>query len=328
MKTRCLGAVLFLLAPLIASAEVRRVADMNTRQILALDRARTAVILVGGILEEHGPYLPSYTDGYLNERLAQALAERIAERPGWTSVLFPTLPLGQGAANIIGGHHTFPGSYDVRSATLRAVYMDLADDLGEQGFRWIFVVDGHGSPNSNRALNQASDYFRDVHGGRMVHLFGMMPLRTCCGQPANAAMSEAQKAEDGFTVHAGAGEHSDTLFVTPHLVDPGYKAAAPVTGRTFADLVKLASAKDWPGYFGSPRAASAAPGAQGYRVTVEALSATVFRILDGWDPKGEPRYEDVISRDPAVRAVNDGADTEDARREKRQRDWMNRMEIR
>jgi creatinine amidohydrolase/Fe(II)-dependent formamide hydrolase-like protein len=39
-----------------------RVAELNTEQIRALDRARTAVILPGGILEEHGPYLPSYTD--------------------------------------------------------------------------------------------------------------------------------------------------------------------------------------------------------------------------------------------------------------------------
>ena len=59
---------------------------------------------------------------------------------------------GQGGANVIGGKHSFPGSYNVRSETLRAVYMDLADAFGAQGFRWILVVDDHGSPNHNRAL--------------------------------------------------------------------------------------------------------------------------------------------------------------------------------
>ena len=29
-------------------------------------------------------------------------------------------------------------------ATLRAVYMDLANELGEQGFRWVFLVHNHG----------------------------------------------------------------------------------------------------------------------------------------------------------------------------------------
>jgi len=41
-------------------AQVLQVAELNTAQIRALDLARTAVILPGGILEEHGPYLPSY----------------------------------------------------------------------------------------------------------------------------------------------------------------------------------------------------------------------------------------------------------------------------
>ena len=51
----------------LAHAQVHRMAELNTAQIRALDRQRTAVILPGGILEEHGPYLPSYTDGYYNE---------------------------------------------------------------------------------------------------------------------------------------------------------------------------------------------------------------------------------------------------------------------
>jgi creatinine amidohydrolase/Fe(II)-dependent formamide hydrolase-like protein len=48
----------------------------------------------GGILEEHGPYLPSYADGYVNERVATALGDAIAKRPGWKVLLFPPIPLG------------------------------------------------------------------------------------------------------------------------------------------------------------------------------------------------------------------------------------------
>jgi len=58
-------------------------------------------------------------------------------------------------------------------ATLRAIYMDLASELGDQGFRWIFLVHNHGAPNHHQALNQASDYFHDTYGGTMVHLFGL-----------------------------------------------------------------------------------------------------------------------------------------------------------
>jgi hypothetical protein len=36
-----------------------RLAELNIDQIRTLDRQRTVILLPGGILEEHGPYLPS-----------------------------------------------------------------------------------------------------------------------------------------------------------------------------------------------------------------------------------------------------------------------------
>ena len=75
-----------------AAAQVYALADMNTRQIQALDRQRTVVLIPGGILEEHGPYLPSYTDGYAVEAYTRALATAIVARPGWTVVVFPQGP--------------------------------------------------------------------------------------------------------------------------------------------------------------------------------------------------------------------------------------------
>jgi hypothetical protein len=41
--------------------------------------------------------------------------------------------------------------------------MDLADELGEQGLRWAFIVNGHGAPRRNRALDEVEDYFRDTY---------------------------------------------------------------------------------------------------------------------------------------------------------------------
>ena len=52
-----------------AAGQVLHVAEMNTGQIRELDRTKTVVLLTGGILEEHGPYLPAHTDGILSERL-------------------------------------------------------------------------------------------------------------------------------------------------------------------------------------------------------------------------------------------------------------------
>ena len=57
-----LAAMMFLSQQV--AAQILRIAEMNTRQIQALNLQKTVVLIPGGILEEHGPYLPSYTDGY------------------------------------------------------------------------------------------------------------------------------------------------------------------------------------------------------------------------------------------------------------------------
>ena len=137
-----------------AFAQIYHVKEMNTEQIKALDREKTVVLLPGGILEEHGPYLPSFSDGYMAERRTEDLANAIVERPGWKVLIFPLIPLGTGPANTLGQKYVFPGSYTVRPSTLRAVFMDLATDLGEQGFRWIFVVHAHGGADS-KPLSQS-----------------------------------------------------------------------------------------------------------------------------------------------------------------------------
>src|SRR5262245_62075251 len=100
-----------------ATAHLLEVGELSTEQIQSLDRAHTVVLLEGGILEEHGPYLPSFADGYQSDFLATKVAEAIVARPGWTVLRFPQLPVGAMPANEIGGRFTFPGSYPVRLVT-------------------------------------------------------------------------------------------------------------------------------------------------------------------------------------------------------------------
>jgi hypothetical protein len=63
--TRKLGLYLLLIAllPPAACCQIFQLAELNTNQIRALDRAKTVVLIPGGILGEHAPYLPSFTDG-------------------------------------------------------------------------------------------------------------------------------------------------------------------------------------------------------------------------------------------------------------------------
>ena len=233
------------------------------------------------------PVPPSYTDGYAIEAFTRVLAAAIVARPGWTVVVFPQIPLGNDPANTIGAKRIFPGSYPVRFTTLRAIYMDLASELGDQGFRWIFLVHDHGAPNHHIALNQASDYFHDTYGGAMVHLFGLKPVFLCCGTK-DTFLSKDARAEEGFTVHAGADETSQLFFLRPDLIAPDFDKAPSLTAHDFADHIRIAKADGWTGYFGAPRLATAAMGAVEFQRSSQNLITVALQILDGLDYRIDP----------------------------------------
>jgi creatinine amidohydrolase len=303
MRFLLMALLMALLMPLAVSAQVLRVAELNTAQIAALDKKQTVVIVTGGILEQHGPHLPAGTDTFMNEWWAQSLAEAIARRPGWKVLMLPTIPLGTSGANVLGAKYGFPGAYTVRPETERAAFMDIASELGEQGFRWIFVIHNHGSPLHNLMLDQAGDYFHDVYGGRMVNLAGLL-----LGPPAPRPLRTAEAAaEDGeFEVHAGMSETSRILYLRPDLVAPGYAGAVPHKADSPAEAEAAARAPQWEGYIGSPRRASAAFGEQELKQRAAAYNAAALSFLDGADPRKIPRLSEMAMKSPDIRRIEAG----------------------
>ena len=53
--------VFVIFQPSNLAGQIYRVAEMNTKQIQSLDKQKTVVILTGGVLEQHGPYMPSFS---------------------------------------------------------------------------------------------------------------------------------------------------------------------------------------------------------------------------------------------------------------------------
>jgi creatinine amidohydrolase len=333
VKRLLLITILLLLPCATTNAQIYRVAQMNTEQIRALDKQKTVVILTGGILEEHGPHLPSFTDGYSNEWLTQRLAEAIVERPGMSVLIFPTIPLGHEGANEIGRTFTFPGTYSVRRTTLRAIFMDLATELGEQGFRRIFIMHGHGAPYHNLMLDQAGEYFRDTYGGRMVHLRGLVPTAEQLAKlkltPLNLNLSELQRQEIGnMDEHAGFEETSRLLFLRPDLVSPLYSRLEPQTTNNPTEFFKRARVENWLGYLSSPRLANANYGARLQRYRSERDNALALAILDGMlDERDIPRYAQIMTGDKQIMAELADSTKNELERERRQREWMRKRGI-
>ena len=275
----CSSVFLLLITP-ATFGQILNVADLSVRDIRELERDDTVVILQGGILEEHGPYLPSFTDGYMNTYLAKETAEAILSNHGGAVLMFPMIPLGAGLPEDNAGKSPFSGSYTVRPETLRAVYMDLASAVGQDGFRTIFVINKHGAPAHNRALLEAADYFNGRFDRSMVVLTSL--VFESPPDPPQIFDSEEQK-ENGYSVHSGAEETSQTLFLRPGLVHDDYRDATPDTADSPDDLAKVAKMPDWPGYFGAPRLADAETGAQLVKYRTDRIVDLALRVLDGFD---------------------------------------------
>ncbi len=316
-----LAICLLLILPSIGMAQILDVRDLNVNDIRALDRQRTAIILQGGILEEHGPYLPVYTDGWVNEYMTRQLAEAIVARPGWKVVIFPAIPLGSGGANELGLKHSYPGTFAIRPATLRAVYMDLADELGQQGFRWVFLIDIHGAPSHNRALFDACDYYRDVYGLTMVHFGGLSPIDQLF-RDAHQLWDEQARRENAFLTHADMLETSLMLYLRPSAVPSTFAAARSNSAPTMADVLRVAEAADWAGYLGAPRLATAARGAQAMRDLSNRIRKMASEILDGLNPRSIGRFTDAIKGEPVQAKVDAAAAAYDAELERKQTEWL------
>ena len=308
-----------------AGAQILDAERLTTVEFASLDRATTAVIIPGGIIEQHGPHLPSGSDTYQARWLADVLAAHIAARPGWKALMLPMIPLGQSGANDIPRQFVYPATVTIRAATLRAVYMDLADSLGEHGFKYVFLVHVHGAPTHNQMLDQASEYFRDTWGGTMVHLVGLKSV-TADGEAPMKLANDADRRADGFTVHAGLSESSRVLFARPDTVRPSLFTARPLTAKDFADMVALGKTDAWSGYWGAPAASSAWLGAALMGQSARLLAGTVDAILNGRPWPAEPFFTEA-SMDPADVDISRALEAREQVLVARQREWLRKKGV-
>ncbi len=192
----------------------RNFAYLNWKQVDALPRETTLLVLPTAAIEQHGHHLPLATDTLINNLLlGHALEKLPAEMP-----VYALPPVCYGKSN---EHIGFPGTLSVSSSTFMAVLRDLGSSIAKVGFRKLVLYNTHGG---NTALI-------DVMARDLRAEFG---LRTFTLHGSGGVKYEGVSAQErAYGFHAGEVETALLLGSVPQIVD-----RSAYTSNYIADLAK------------------------------------------------------------------------------------------
>jgi creatinine amidohydrolase len=180
--------------------DARNFAYLNWKQVEALPKDRTLLILPTAAIEQHGHHLPLATDTLINNLL---LGKSLEKLPAEASI-YALPPICYGKSN---EHIGFPGTLSVSASTFMAVLRDLGASIASAGFKKLVLYNTHGG-NSSLIDVMARD-LRAEFNLRVFCLYGS----------AGAPFTGVSKQEKTYGFHAGEIETSLLLAATPQLVD-------------------------------------------------------------------------------------------------------------
>jgi creatinine amidohydrolase len=199
--------------------DARQFAYLTWKQVDALPRDRTLLVLPTAAIEQHGHHLPLATDTLINNLvLGKALAQIPADVP-----IFALPPVCYGKSN---EHIGFPGTLSVSAATFMAVVRDLGASIASAGFQKLVLYNTHGGNTS--LVDVSARDLRAEFGLRTFSLFGS-------GGAAHDGVSEQERT---YGFHAGEVETAYLLHGTPELVHPAEYTANYIARVDQPELLK------------------------------------------------------------------------------------------
>jgi len=179
--------------------DARNFAYLTWKQVDALPRESTLLILPTAAVEQHGHHLPLATDTLINNLLLGKALELVS--PDLPIYALP--PICYGKSN---EHLGFPGTLSVSSSTFMAVIRDLGASIAASGFHKLALFNSHGG-NTSLVDVMARD-LRAEFGLRTFTLFGAPGID----------FDTVSQQERTYGFHAGEIETAFLLYGTPELV--------------------------------------------------------------------------------------------------------------
>lgn len=258
------------------NSNYRLFAEMN-RQELREAAPSSLVVLPIGATEQHGPHLATGMDFITVEKISREAAQIAAA--SIPVIVAPVLPFGSSHHHLV-----FGATLSITTETYFKVLMELLDCLVTDGFRHMFIVNGHGG---NQELMQLAA--RDTALRHRVAV-AAGSYWTIAWEPLLKVAAYGAKHLPG---HAGDFETSLMLANRPELVkvagadlDPAKRAAGAAALENRApyrsEVYGLWEAFD--GYTDDPTSATAEKGRAYYEAIARSLAAHFVSFATKTEP--------------------------------------------
>jgi|SRR5580698_3263427 creatinine amidohydrolase len=244
----------------------RNFAYLTWKEVDALSRESTLLVLPTAAIEQHGHHLPLATDTLINSLLlGHALKKLSADLP-----VYALPPVHYGKSN---EHIGFAGTLSVSATTFMSVLRDLGASISKAGFQRLVLYNTHGGNTS--LIDVMARDLRAEFGLRTFALHGS-------GGTSFEGLSPQEKA---YGFHAGEVETALLLASVPELVNRSAYTSNYIAdianpelllpenaAATFAWLTRdIASS----GVMGDPRPATAENGARWLDQAATRLTAAL-----------------------------------------------------
>ncbi len=256
-------------------SDERNFAYLTWKQVDALPRTTTLLVLPTAAVEQHGHHLPLATDTLINNLLlGKALQKIPAELP-----IYALPPVCYGKSN---EHIGFPGTLSLSAQTFLAVVRDLGASIAASGFKKVALYNTHGGNTS--LVDVLARDLRAEFGLRTFSLFGS----------PGAAFEGVSAQERTYGFHAGEIETAFLLHATPTLVRTEEYTANYIARVDQPELLKPEGSSAnfaWltkdiapSGVLGDPSAATAENGAR-WSDEAAARIAEILMAMYNFEPR-------------------------------------------
>ncbi|HEX4928624.1 MAG TPA: creatininase family protein [Burkholderiales bacterium] len=271
------------------------IAEMTWLEVEQAAKEGAVLLWAFGVIEQHGPHLPTGTDVYLPQARLREVRRLLGER-GIRALIVPPYYWG---VNVVSG--AFPASYRVRPELMCELMADVFEGFRGDGFRHVFCFSGHGDAAHNRAIvegirlgvERTGIDISFVADAGLAARLGLAPddpqITLHAAGSGDMFSTPASSSSQYVDVHAGQWETSMMMCSCAALVRERVRRTLRSTEYGPEDLAEWrrgaehARRKTPLGYFGDPARASAEEGLQSLRSSADRAADAIEARLKNVD---------------------------------------------